>query len=184
MQMLLVDGMAYLALYIGIRTGDFDLREAALRRIAPLFLGYNKYKYHNLCIDHLADIARMSPAERSFMSETFSLSLSGIPGKNTGLDEIQEMTMNKEFKGAATGTEIGYLQKLGLTLQHFARAVQDFKQAFGSSVVYTRKIYASAHRIMSVEKMREILTAEESPFRLQSESGRTEVISADGRAAL
>ncbi|CAB1096161.1 unnamed protein product [Ectocarpus sp. CCAP 1310/34] len=126
----------------------------------------------------------MSPAERSFMSETFSLSLSGTPGKNTGLDEIQEMTMNKEYKGAATGTEIGYLQKLGLTLQRFARAVQDFKQAFGSSVVYNRKIYASAHRTRSVEKMCEILTDEESPFRLQSESGRTEIISADGRTAL
>ncbi|CAB1118657.1 unnamed protein product [Ectocarpus sp. CCAP 1310/34] len=167
-EMLLVDGMAYLALYIG----DFDLREAALRKIAPLFLGYNKYKYHDSCIKHLADICRMSPTERSFMSKTFSLSLSGVPGKNTSLDEIQEMTMNKDFKGAATGTDIRYLQKLGLTLQLFACSVQDFKEVFGSKLVYNRKIYASAHRTMSVRKMVEVLTAEESPFRLQSACGR------------
>lgn len=174
----------HLGIASGIRTGDFDLREAALRKIARLFLGYNKYKYHDLCIKHLADICRMSPTERFFMSEAFSLSLSGLPGKNTGLDEIQEMTMNKDFKGVATGTDIRYLQKLGLKLQHFARCVQDFKEAFGTRLVYNRKIYASAHGTMSVGKMTEILTAEESPFRLQSASCRKDVISADGRTAL
>lgn len=37
---------------------------------------------------------------------------------------------------------------------------------------------------MSVRKMVEVLTAEESPFRLQSASGREDLISADGRTAL
>ncbi|CAN0353272.1 unnamed protein product, partial [Pylaiella littoralis] len=114
--LIVADGMAYLAVCIAIRTGDFVLREAALRRIAPLFLGYNKHLYHALCIRHLADVAMLSPAERLFMSETFSLSLSSVPGKNTALDEIQEMTMNKDFQAAATGTALRYLQRLGLTL--------------------------------------------------------------------
>ncbi|CAN0339253.1 unnamed protein product, partial [Ectocarpus sp. 6 AP-2014] len=105
-EVLLNDGMAYLAVYIAIRTGDFDLREVAIRRIAPLFLGYNKNLYHALCIQHLADIARLSPEQRLFMCETFSLSLSGRPGKNVGLDEIQEMTMNKDIKQAAKGTDV------------------------------------------------------------------------------
>ena len=40
----LVDGMTYLALYTGIRVGDFELREAAIRSVVPLFLGYNQEK--------------------------------------------------------------------------------------------------------------------------------------------
>ena len=53
-EFLLVDGMAYLALYTSIRVGDFELREAAVRTIASLFLGYNKNPCHALCIQHLA----------------------------------------------------------------------------------------------------------------------------------
>ncbi|CAB1121562.1 unnamed protein product [Ectocarpus sp. CCAP 1310/34] len=181
---LLSDGMAYLAVYIGIRTGDFDLREAAIRKIAPLFLGYNKNLCHALCIQHLADIARLSPAERLFISETFSLSRSGKPGKNTGLDEIQEMTMNKDIKQAATGTDVRYLQRLNLTLQTLPTVAREVKEMYGSSVIYNRKIYASDHRRKIVDKIHASLVAEGSPFKLRDEKGAQSIISADGRVAL
>ncbi|CAB1097954.1 unnamed protein product [Ectocarpus sp. CCAP 1310/34] len=126
----------------------------------------------------------MNDAEVEFTRETFSLSLAGIPGKNTGLDEIQEMTMNKEFKQAATGTDIAYLQRLCLTLQLFARCAEDFKLAFGSSIVYNRTIKASEHRIVQVSKMFQSVTAEGSPFRLCDDKGASEIISAGGRVAL
>lgn len=183
-QLLLNDGMAYLAVYTSIRVGDFELREAAIRRIAPLFLGYNKNLYHALCIRHLADIAKLLPSERKFMSETFSLSLSGNPGKNVGLDEIQEMTMNKQIKQHAYGTRPRYLQRKTQTLQVMANAARDWKESFGSNGVYKRKIYASQHRTLFVKKVHLTLTATGSPFRLDDEKGRVSVISGDGRVAL
>ena len=43
MKFVLVDDMAYVALYVSmIRVEDLDLRESALRMIAPLFLGTAK----------------------------------------------------------------------------------------------------------------------------------------------
>lgn len=183
-QLLLNDGMAYLAVYTSIRVGDFELREAAIRRIAPLFLGYNKNLYHALCIRHLADIAKLLPSERKFMSEIFSLSLSGNPGKNMGLDEIQETTMNKQVKQHAYGTRPRYLQRKAQTLQMMANAALAWKESFGSTVVYERKLYASQHRTLFVAKVYAALTANGSPFRLDDEKGRVSVISADGRVAL
>ncbi|CAM9937782.1 unnamed protein product, partial [Ectocarpus sp. 13 AM-2016] len=95
---LLRDGMGYLALYTSMRIGDFELREVALRQTAPLFLAYGKNLYHDLCIRHLADIASLTTEERRFAEDVFSLSLVGNEGKNVGLDEIQEMTFNKDLK--------------------------------------------------------------------------------------
>ena len=57
-QFLLEDYPAYLALRTGLRTGDFKLRLAALRRIAPVFCGYGKDRYQWLVSVHLADMAR------------------------------------------------------------------------------------------------------------------------------
>lgn len=54
MDLIVADGMAYLAVYIAIRTGDFVLREAALRRIAPLFLGYNKHLFTTRCVSGIS----------------------------------------------------------------------------------------------------------------------------------
>ncbi|CAB1112218.1 unnamed protein product [Ectocarpus sp. CCAP 1310/34] len=183
-ELLLDDGMAYLAVYISIRVGDFDLREAAIRQIAPLFLDYNKNLYHALTIQHLADIANLRPSEREFLRGMFSLSLAGNPGKNVGLDEIQEMTMNKEIKQAAHGTDVRYLQRLALTLQTMNNAARAWKESFGSIGVYERKLHASHHRTILVKKVFDILTAAGSPIKLTDEKGRLSVISADGGIAL
>ncbi|CAB1099833.1 unnamed protein product [Ectocarpus sp. CCAP 1310/34] len=158
--LLLSDGMAYLAVYIGIRTEDFDLREAAIRKIAPLFLGYNKNLYHALCIQYLADIARLSPAERLFISETFSLSLSEKLSNNSGLGEIQKMIMTKDIKQAPTGTDVRHLQRLTLTLQTLSTVAREVKEMYGSSVIYNRKIYASGHRRKIVDRIHASLVAE------------------------
>lgn len=117
------------------------------------------------------------------MSAMFSLSLSGNPGKNSGLDEIQEMTMNKQIKQHAYGTRPRYLQRKTQTLQMMANAARDWKESFGRTVVYQRKMYASQHRTLFVEKVHALLTATGSPFRLD-DKGRVSVIAADGRVAL
>ncbi|CAN0122949.1 unnamed protein product, partial [Pylaiella littoralis] len=132
--LLLRDGMAYLALYVGIRVGDFELRESAIRTIAPLFLGYNKNLYHDLCITHLADIARLSDNERAFVIAIFSLSLKGNIGKNMGMDEIQETTFNLNLKVNANRVDFDYLSRLSAILQVKTDAASTFEQMFDSGL--------------------------------------------------
>lgn len=182
-EFLLVDGMAYLALYTGIRVGDFELREAAIRSVAPLFLGYNKNLYHTLCIQHLADIARMLPNERAFAHEIFSLSLAGRVGKNVGLDEIQEMMMNKDIKSTANRPDAEYIKLMALRLQVEAGVGSGFENAFDSGLQRKRDVYASIHRQRTVDKMADELLSQKSPFKLSSGEGRAKTIAADGRVA-
>eukprot|EP00904_Undaria_pinnatifida_P006510 jgi/Undpi1/298/HiC_scaffold_1.g00294.m1 len=176
--------MAYLALYNTLKTGDFELYEAALRIISPLFLGYNKNLYHALCVQHLADITRLRPSEHAFISDVFSLSLNENVGKNVGLDEIQEMTMNKDIKISATGADVQYFTELGLTVHLTAGVSNRFKHAFAGSVVRKRQMFASARRTEAVANMVTELTADGNPFRLSDERGRQHEVSADGRVVL
>lgn len=182
--LLLLDGMAYLALYIGIIVGDFDLREAAIRTIAPLFLGYNKNLYHDLCITHLADIARLSENERAFVVDVCSLSLKGNIGKNHGMDEIQETTFNLSLKTNATRVDFDYLSKLSVTLQVKAKAAAMFEQMFDSGLSRERVLRANARRTRVVEIMLSELVRDGSPFKVTADDGRAKVVAQDGRVAL
>lgn len=182
--LLLRDGMAYLALYVGIRVGDFELRESAIRTIAPLFLGYNKNLYHDLCITHLADIARLSDNERAFVIAIFSLSLKGNIGKNMGMDEIQETTFNLNLKVNANRVDFDYLSRLSAILQVKTDAASTFEQMFDSGLSRERAVRANARRTRVVEIMSSELVREGSPFRLTDQNGRTKVVAQDGRVAL
>lgn len=135
---LLDDGMAYLSLYVSIRIGDFDLREAALRQIAPLFLVNGKDKYHELAMQHLRELAGMTPSQRTFASQIFSLSLAGNAAKNQGLDEIQETMMNREIKTSANRGDVRYLQTLAWTLQAKHACRKDVLAKFGADQIRGR----------------------------------------------
>lgn len=94
---LMEDSLAYLSLYLSVRIGDLDLRQAEEREIGPLFLAYGNNLYHDLTKRDLRAFACMTAPERRFAGDLFSISLKGNVGKNRALDEIQETTMNKEL---------------------------------------------------------------------------------------
>ena len=98
-QFLLEDYPAYLALRIALGTGDFKLRLAAIRRLAPVFCGYGKDRYQWIASVHLADMARMTDDDFKALSYLFSTSLGGDAFARVGLDEKQEV-VNRLYKGA------------------------------------------------------------------------------------
>ena len=76
-QFLLEDYPAYLAPRTTLRTGDFKLRLAAIRRIAAVFCGYGKDRYQWLVSVHLADMTRMIEDDFKALSYLLSTSLGG-----------------------------------------------------------------------------------------------------------
>lgn len=152
--------------------GDFELREAAIRMVGPLFLAYNKNLYHALCIHHLVDIARLSENERAFATAITSLSLKGNVGKNSGLDEIQEMTFNLYIKVMATRLNIDYLSSLSLTLQCKSQSVATFETEFDCGLSRKRKLLGNARRKRAVGSMYSELRRDGSPFRLDNKEGQ------------
>lgn len=56
-----------------MRAGDWELRAAVIRLIAPYLLCYCKSLYHDLSLTDLDGIERLSAAERGHIGERFSL---------------------------------------------------------------------------------------------------------------
>ena len=82
---LLTDFPAYIAFRTAVRMGNFKLRMAALRRLAPIFCMTGKDRYQNLAAHHLSDLAAMPDTDMGVLSELFSVSMGGDP-----LGDIEE----------------------------------------------------------------------------------------------
>ena len=57
MQFLLKDGLAYVALYLAMRSGNWELRVAALKLMGPLFNAYDRPKYSKLLPLHIQEMS-------------------------------------------------------------------------------------------------------------------------------
>ena len=112
----LVDCCAYIQLYLAIRSGNWSLRVAAIKQMAPLFTVFDQDIYMKLIPSHLLDIAQHYPSEilACFMSGGFTVSLNGEPLNNVALDEAHEKKINKDLKSAIVRPTADYLQKLSL----------------------------------------------------------------------
>ncbi|CAM9585990.1 unnamed protein product [Laminaria digitata] len=89
-QFFLHDYPFYLALRTALRTGDFELRTDALRRIAPIFSITGKDRYQFLCADHLQEVERLSISDRKVVAELFSV--------NLGMDSHARQVFGREAR--------------------------------------------------------------------------------------
>ena len=95
-EFVLVDCHAYIQLYLAIQSGNWDLRVSAIKVMAPLFSAFDQTIYQELIPYHLADIKNSYPDEilNCFKAGGFTVSLTGQPWNNIGLDEAHEMKIN------------------------------------------------------------------------------------------
>ena len=101
-----------------------------------------------------------------------------------GLDEIQELTMNKDLKTAANRPEVGYLKRLALVLQTIFSVADKFELAFDSGLVHSREVYTTLQRTRAVGMMLAELLSDSNPFKLSNKEGHGKVVAADRRVAL
>jgi hypothetical protein len=66
-------------LYIAIRTSNFNARNAAVSRIAPLFFCTNHRNYARLCAQHLVDLKRASSYLFDRLARAFAVNRSNRP---------------------------------------------------------------------------------------------------------
>ncbi|CAH1775834.1 unnamed protein product, partial [Owenia fusiformis] len=93
------DAMAYISLYLAIRERNWDLRNAAIKSMAPLFTAFDAHNYSRLLPQHISHILTLpNDVSEQFQSGAFAVSLKGTNYASVGLDEAHEMTINKEVK--------------------------------------------------------------------------------------
>ena len=96
-QFVFEDAMAYISLYLAIRSGNWDLRVASVKSMAAVFTAFDHTTYQKLITQHLEDIATMpAPILAMFRQGAFVVSITGRPWHSVGIDESHEILMNKD----------------------------------------------------------------------------------------
>ncbi len=79
-QFVLQDGLAYVSLFIAIRSGNWDLRCASLKMMAPIFSAFDHQTYKILIADNLADVLILPKYILDNLKQgCFTVSLNGRP---------------------------------------------------------------------------------------------------------
>ena len=98
-QFVFEDGLAYIGLFIAIRSGNRELRLASIKLMAPVCTAFDHQTYQKLIAQHLADLCSFpNKVTNSFKQGGFVVSLSGTPWHSVAIDEAHEMKINKECK--------------------------------------------------------------------------------------
>ena len=61
-QFVFVDGMAYVGQFLAMRSGNWHLRQASIKLMAPVFTAFDHQIYQKVISQHLADILCMPPS--------------------------------------------------------------------------------------------------------------------------
>ncbi|KAJ8036249.1 hypothetical protein HOLleu_20166 [Holothuria leucospilota] len=128
------DMFHYISLFLAIRLRQFDLRNAAVRKLTPIFYAMDRPIYLKLVPFHMAAM-KQYPSEilEKFAEGAFAVSITGRNGSCVAFDEAHEMLINKEVKMAMTTTGMGSLSRLVHYLPFRAQLMKAFQSEVASS---------------------------------------------------
>ena len=111
-QFVFEDCLAYVSLYLGFRSCNWDLRMSGLKQMAPLFAAYDRPTYSRILPHHIAEYQTFPKHVREYFEHGgFTVTVCGNSGRSLALDEAHEAMINKEMKAALARTSTGYLHK-------------------------------------------------------------------------
>ena len=107
------DAFAYVGLFLAIRSGDWNLRLASIKLMAPLFTAFDHVTYKKLISVHIADVLAMPRAIVTMFNQgAFVVSISGRAMHSVGIDEAHEMLINRECKSSLVRPSQDYINRI------------------------------------------------------------------------
>ena len=120
---------AYIALFCAIRSGNWHLRLAALKTMAPVFCAFDRPTYRKLIPQYLADCLLLpDDILKSFLQGGFSVSITGKAWNSVGIDEALEMLINKDCKMAVVHPTKEFVNRVSLYFPFRSRALHNIKK--------------------------------------------------------
>ena len=96
-----VNSLAYVALFVAIRNGDWLIRLAAIKLMAAVFHAFDRPIYQRIVPWHLADLLCFPPQVLHHLQKgAMSVCLTKSNGQAVALDEAHEMKINHDAKFA------------------------------------------------------------------------------------
>ena len=123
-----LDMMAYLGFYIAVRSRNWELRNASLKKVACLFHAFDKQNYLRMIPYHLADLQTFPSDVIDFFSHgCFSVSISGDKFYSVALDEAREMEIDLKTTNALNSFSMSNLTPLTFYLPYRAETLNNLK---------------------------------------------------------
>lgn len=111
-QFVFVDALAYVGLFLAIRSGDWVLRMGSMKAMAPLFTAFDHPTYQKLISNHIHDLLRIPQVLLMFSQGAFVVNISGREWHSVGVDETHEMLINKQCKQAVVKPTENYINRV------------------------------------------------------------------------
>ena len=104
--------MAYIGLFLAIRSGDWSLRVASIKQMAATFMAFDHHNYTKLISQHLADLLCMPQSILTmFRQGAFVVSIGGRSWHSVAIDEAHEMLINKSCKTSIVQPSHDYINR-------------------------------------------------------------------------
>ena len=127
-QFVFQDALAYLGLYLSIRSGDWDLRMASVKMMAPVFAAFDHTTYQNLIAQNLADILSLpQPVLNTFRMGGFVVSVTGRAWHSVAIDEAHEMCINKDCKISVVRPSPHYISRVASYIPLRTKSLQNLR---------------------------------------------------------
>ena len=125
---------------MAIRSGDWALRTATLKKMVPTFTAFNHYHYTELIGKHLADIVAMPDIlampeciTTMFRQGAFVASICGTPWQSVAVDECHETMINKSCKMSVVRPSEEYLNRVIHYLPTRAKALENLNEQLSTT---------------------------------------------------
>lgn len=93
------DGWAYVALWFGVRTCNWDLRNVALKGLVALLRGWDRTFYQREIPLHLAHLMQWPRhVLDALKAGLWTISVTRAPFRSLALDEAHEQLINRDLK--------------------------------------------------------------------------------------
>ena len=128
-QFVFVDAMAYVGLFLSIRSGDWHLRMGSMKNMAPVFTAFDHPIYQKLISNHISDLVCMpQPVLLMFEQGAFVVSIGGREWHSVAIDEAHEMLINKQCKMSITKPSPDYINRVAKYITYRTKALHRFMQ--------------------------------------------------------
>jgi len=128
-QFVFQDALAYVSLFLAIRSGDWNLRVASMKTMAALFTAFDHPNYQKLISQHLEDVLTMpAPIITMFQQGAFVVSICGRPWHSVAIDESHEMLINKDCKTSIVRPLPDYINRIARYIPYRTKSVKNLQQ--------------------------------------------------------